>query len=67
MAKCTTRISSNKIKLYLINFIISLYYYHFLVACHGIHIFDSLHSLDCNLADRKYVLIPEQGAVHEED
>jgi hypothetical protein len=25
------------------------------------------HSLDCNLADGEYVLIPEQGAVHEED
>jgi hypothetical protein len=27
----------------------------------------SLHSLDCNLADGEYVLILEQGAVHEED
>jgi hypothetical protein len=27
----------------------------------------SLHSLDCNLDDGEYVLIPEQGAVHEED
>jgi hypothetical protein len=26
-----------------------------------------LHSLYCNLADGEYVLIPEQGAVHEED
>jgi hypothetical protein len=26
-----------------------------------------VHSLDCNLADGEYVLIPEQGAVHEED
>jgi hypothetical protein len=26
-----------------------------------------LHSLDYNLADGEYVLIPEQGAVHEED
>jgi hypothetical protein len=31
------------------------------------HVPYSLHSLDCNLADREYVLIPEQGAVHEED
>jgi hypothetical protein len=31
------------------------------------HVFYSLHSLDCNLADGQYVLIPEQGAVHEED
>jgi hypothetical protein len=31
------------------------------------HISHSLHSLDCNLADREYVLIPEQGVVHEED
>jgi hypothetical protein len=27
----------------------------------------SLHSLDCNLADGEYVLIPKQGAVHEEN
>jgi hypothetical protein len=26
-----------------------------------------LHSLDCNLVDGEYVLIPEQGAVQEED
>jgi hypothetical protein len=26
-----------------------------------------LHSLDCNLADGEYVLIPEQGTVQEED
>jgi hypothetical protein len=26
-----------------------------------------LHSLDCNLADGEYVLIPEQGPVQEED
>jgi hypothetical protein len=31
------------------------------------HLSYSLHSLDCNLADGEYVLIPEQGAVHEED
>jgi hypothetical protein len=31
------------------------------------HISYSLHSLDCNLADGEYVLIPEQGVVHEED
>jgi hypothetical protein len=31
------------------------------------HISYSLHSLHCNLADGEYVLIPEQGAVHEED
>jgi hypothetical protein len=31
------------------------------------HVPYSLHSLDCNLADGEYVLIPEQGAVHEED
>jgi hypothetical protein len=31
------------------------------------HISYSLHSLDCNLADGEYVLIPEQGDVHEED
>ena len=31
------------------------------------HISYSLHSLDCNLADRECVLIPEQGTVQEED
>jgi hypothetical protein len=31
------------------------------------HVSNSLHSLDCNLADGEYVLIPEQGAVHKED
>jgi hypothetical protein len=31
------------------------------------HVSYSFHSLDCNLADEEYVLIPEQGAVHEED
>jgi hypothetical protein len=30
------------------------------------HISHSLHLLDCNLADEEYVLIPEQGVVHEE-
>jgi hypothetical protein len=31
------------------------------------HVSYSLHSLDCNLANIEYVLIPEQGVVHEED
>jgi hypothetical protein len=31
------------------------------------HVSYSLHSLDCKLADREYVLIPEQGTVQEED
>jgi hypothetical protein len=31
------------------------------------HLSYSLHSLDCNLVDREYVLIPEEGAIHEED
>jgi hypothetical protein len=31
------------------------------------HVSYSLHSLDCNLAGGEYVLIPEQGVVHEED
>jgi hypothetical protein len=31
------------------------------------HVSYSLHSLDCNLTNGEYVLIPEQGAVHEED
>jgi hypothetical protein len=31
------------------------------------HISYALHSLDCNLADGEYVLIPEQGPIKEED
>ena len=31
------------------------------------HVSYSLHSLDCNLGGGEYVLIPEQGAVHEKD
>jgi hypothetical protein len=31
------------------------------------HITYALHSLDCNLADGEYMLIPEQGPVQEED
>jgi hypothetical protein len=31
------------------------------------HISYALHSLDFNLADGEYVLIPEQGPVQEED
>jgi hypothetical protein len=31
------------------------------------HIYYLVDSLDCNLADGECVLIPEQGAVHEED
>jgi hypothetical protein len=31
------------------------------------HISHALHSLDCNLADGEYMLIPEQGTVQEED
>jgi hypothetical protein len=31
------------------------------------HISYVLHSLDCNLADGEYVLIPEQEIVQEED
>ena len=34
---------------------------------HIMHISYALHSLDCNLADGEYVLIPEQGSVQEED
>jgi hypothetical protein len=30
------------------------------------HVSYSLYSLDCNLADGEYMLIPEQGAVQEE-
>jgi hypothetical protein len=34
---------------------------------HIMHVSYALHSLDCNLADGEYVLIPEQGPVQEED
>jgi hypothetical protein len=29
------------------------------------HVYCSLHSIDCNLADGEYVLIPEQGVAQE--
>ena len=29
------------------------------------HIYYSLHSIDCNLADGEYILVPEQGVVQE--
>jgi hypothetical protein len=31
------------------------------------HVSYSLHSLECNLADGEYVLIPKQETVQEED
>jgi hypothetical protein len=31
------------------------------------HLSYSSHSLDCNLVDGEYVLVPEQGAFHKED
>jgi hypothetical protein len=34
-------------------------------AYHNIHVSYSLHSIDCNLADREYLLIPEQGVAQE--
>jgi hypothetical protein len=37
------------------------------ITYHIMHISYALHSLDCNLADGEYVLIPEQGPVQEED
>jgi hypothetical protein len=42
------------------------HFYYYYIAYHGIHISHSLHLLDCNLADREYVLIPEKGVVQEE-
>jgi hypothetical protein len=35
--------------------------------CHiiNMHISYSLHSIDCNLADREYILVPEQGVAQE--
>jgi hypothetical protein len=31
----------------------------------NIHVSYSLHSIDCNLANGEYVLIPEQGVAQE--
>jgi hypothetical protein len=31
----------------------------------NIHVSYSLHSIDCNLADGEYILIPEQGVAQE--
>jgi hypothetical protein len=35
--------------------------------CHiiNMHISYSLHSIDCNLADWEYILVPEQGVAQE--
>jgi hypothetical protein len=66
MAKYTTRTSSSKIKLYLIDLIISpcitITKLH-TIAC--ISLIHCIH-LDCNFADGEYMLIPEQGATQEE-
>jgi hypothetical protein len=35
-------------------------------AYHHIHVSYSLHSIDCNLTEGEYVLIPEQGIAQEE-
>jgi hypothetical protein len=59
--------SNNKIKPYLIKLILHHPSLIAKISYHTIHISYSLHSLDCNLADGEYVLIPEQGVVHEED
>jgi hypothetical protein len=32
---------------------------------HSIHISYSLHSIDCNLADGEYILVPEQGVAQQ--
>jgi hypothetical protein len=36
-------------------------------TCHiiNMHISYSLHSIDCNLADGEYILVPEQGVAQE--
>jgi hypothetical protein len=39
----------------------NLYNYHVINK----HISYSLHSIDCNLADREYILVPEQGVAQE--
>jgi hypothetical protein len=66
MAKYTTKTSNSKTKLYLANLIISPCIIITTFAYHSIYISYSLHSLDCNLADGEYVLIPEQGVAQEE-
>jgi hypothetical protein len=66
MAKYATKTSSSEIVLYLIDLIISpciiitkLHTMAYMYLIHCIH-------LNCNLADREYLLIPEQGAAQEE-
>ena len=66
MAKYATKTTSNEIKLYLIDLIISpciiitkLHIMAYMYLIHCIH-------LDYNLADREYMLIPEQGVAQEE-
>jgi hypothetical protein len=38
-----------------------------LTSCHiiNVRVPYSLHSIDCNLADGEYILVPEQGATQE--
>jgi hypothetical protein len=44
-----------------------LFYYDNLSKCsyHFMHISYTLHSVDCNLADGEYILVPEQGVSQE--
>jgi hypothetical protein len=34
-------------------------------AYHSMHISYLLHSIDCNLAEEEYILVPEQGVAQE--
>jgi hypothetical protein len=66
MAKYATETSSSEIKLYLIDLIISP-----CLIITKLHIMTCMYLiyciyLYCNLADREYMLIPEQGVAQEE-
>jgi hypothetical protein len=61
----TRRASYNKETLVPLPYIISPYIVLLNLHLINIHVSYSLHSIDCNLADGEYVLIPEQGVAQE--
>ena len=66
ITKYTTKAFNSETKLCLANLVTSPSIVVNKFAYYSIHVSYSLHSLDCNLADEKYMLIPEQGVAQEE-
>jgi hypothetical protein len=66
ITKYTTKAFSSETKLCLANLVTSPCIIVTKFSYHSIHVSYLLHSLDCNLADGEYMLIPEQGVAQEE-